>query len=75
MSLSEENARLQSELESLRSSPPGGVGKGLTNGDASEDVVKLQSHVQELTAHVSCRLTCVFFLRQSTKHSSELLFV
>ena len=53
MSLSEENARLQSELESLRSSPPGG-GDSLTNGDTSEDVVKLQSHVQELTAHVSC---------------------
>ena len=54
MSLSEENARLQSELESLRSSPPGGGGSGLTNGDSSEDVIKLQSHVQELTAHVSC---------------------
>ena len=61
MSLSEENARLQSELESLRSSPPGGGG-ALTNGEASEDVVKLQSHVQELTAHVSCGLTCMFLL-------------
>ena len=75
MSLSEENARLQSELESLRSSPPGGGGSGLTNGDTLEDVVKLQSHVQELTAHVSCRLSRIYIVRQSPKHCSELLFV
>lgn len=51
MSLSEENARLQSELESLRMSPE--ASPGLTNGDTSEDNAKLQSHIQGLTAHVS----------------------
>ena len=74
MSLSEENARLQSELESLRLSPPG-EGGALTNDDTSEDVVKLQSHVQELTAHVSCRLSLILIVRQSVKHCSKLLFV
>lgn len=67
MSLSEENAKLSSQLETVKqngTSPGAEKPSDLTNGDTSaDDMVKLQTHIQELNAHVRI-LVIVYGLRK-----------